>query len=333
MGIKIKEDIDKKPYKILILDDGEQSSKIIEASANLYNNLELYTYSNAVEVLEASKIIDFDAIIIDYKEYEKENSKKLFLELVKYLREEKNIIPTIVLVSQATLSKEDRLDLLNSGVTFFMEKPFTADEVMAIISNLLDLNEAYEGLEHSENITEALLRAIEARDKYTIGHAKAVSELAIKIFDYMGFKGTQRKDLYIGCILHDIGKIGVPDNILKSERKITKEEYEIIKLHPITGYEICKDLHKIKSSLPVILEHHEKLDGSGYPYGKTSKDISILSQICAVADMYHSMTSDRSYRSKMTREKAIEIIEKEAKEGKLNKNFVQALKEITKEEK
>lgn len=329
MPIKLKEDINEKSYKISILDPKSSSSKLIEVSAKLYKNLEVYTYENAVQLLEASKEIDFDAMIIDYEE---EDTRHIFLELIKHLKKNKNILPTIVLVSQSTLSKEERLNLINSGVTFFMSKPFTIDEIMAIISNLLYLNETYEGLEHSENIMQALLRAIEARDKYTIGHAEAVANLSLKIFDYMGYKGSQRKDLYIGCILHDIGKIGVPDNILKSERKITNEEYEIIKLHPITGYDICRDLHKIKSSLPIILEHHEKLDGSGYPYNKKGKDINILSQICTVADMYHSMTSDRSYRSKMSREKAIEILEEDANKGKINKYFLDALKQITKKD-
>lgn len=315
-----------KNYKVLIIDSQKSIGDLLEMSGNLYNNLQILHVEGVSHALEKCKNFDIDAVIIHYNE-----NVDLYTEFITEIKRMKNILPTIVIVGDDDLRGSERLELLQAGATFLMNKPFTLDELIVITSNLVELNEVYRDLEHSENVIQALTRAIETRDPYTMGHAEAVAALSVKMFDHMGLRGEQRDDLFLGCLLHDIGKIGIPDTILISPNRLTKEEYEIVKKHPEIGYKICKDLNKLKPSLAIILQHHERLDGSGYPYERKGGDIDILAQICGVADVYHSLTSDRSYRKRMSHEEALKILDKEVHQGKLSLFFVQSLKCVIEE--
>ncbi|MEA3428345.1 MAG: HD domain-containing phosphohydrolase, partial [Thermodesulfobacteriota bacterium] len=136
--------------------------------------------------------------------------------------------------------------------------------------------------------------------------------------------------LRIGGILHDIGKIGIPGEILNRPGTLTPDEFGIIKAHPEAGYKICQPLQKtLGSALDVIRHHHEKLDGSGYPDGLKGKDISVISRIMCIADIFDALTSSRPYRGAMSREEAFEILNKEADEGKLDKKIIGHLRELT----
>lgn len=318
-----KDTVNGRTYKILVLDSEKYIGNMIKMSImTSHENMRITMAETITEALDAATQLNFDAVVVNCDDF---NSPYIeFVDKVKHL---KKIIPIIAIVEAAQIQSNDiRLKLIEAGATFILDKPFTLYEIMAIIGNLIDLNEAYRGLEHSENIIKALTRAIEARDAYTIGHAEAVAELSVKMFDHMGLRGEQREDLYMGCLLHDIGKIGISDEILNKPSKLTFEEYEIIKKHPETGYNICFGLHMIKPALPIILQHHERLDGSGYPHRTKGGDIDILSQICSVADVYHSLISGRAYREAMSDEEAFEILDEEVSKGKLSLFFVQSLK-------
>lgn len=307
-------------YKILLAEDDQYITDIVKTSVyNTYGNVQLYSTDTVAEAFKLFNKIDFDIILVDYK-----LTNGTTLEFVRIAKQKKSILPIIVISSFMDL--EIKMDLLAAGATVFIDKPFTIPEILAVLKNLLALNETYRGLEHAENIIEALTRAIELRDPYTEGHAKRVSEIAVRIFDAVGLKGEQRRDLYVGCLLHDIGKIGIPDAILKEGKTLQRNsaEFELLKTHPQAGYDICKDIHQLKPALPVILQHHERMDGSGYPNGLYGRDINILAQIAAIADIYDALTSKRTYREAKTPKEAIEIMEKE--EDKINSFFFNVLK-------
>jgi len=171
---------------------------------------------------------------------------------------------------------------------------------------ILELKKAKESLKEGYLATiKSLALAIEAKDKYTRGHSSRVVEYALIIADELGISEAEKENLKIAGILHDIGKIAIPDSILEKPGKLTEEEYEIIKKHPDLGVNILKPLSFLKPILPLILHHHERVDNNGYHHISNEK-IPLASKILSVADSYDAMTSDRPYRKAYPKEKAIQ---------------------------
>lgn len=146
---------------------------------------------------------------------------------------------------------------------------------------------------------ESLATALEARDEYTRGHSQRVSELSLMIGEQMGLGNEALEELRIGTILHDIGKIGVPDAILNKRARLTDEEFMVMREHPVIGYEICRPLMLSEGILMIIRNHHEKLDGSGYPDGLKGGELPLSLRIVCVADAFDAMSSRRPYRGVM----------------------------------
>ncbi|HVL39511.1 MAG TPA: HD domain-containing phosphohydrolase [Fimbriimonadaceae bacterium] len=146
---------------------------------------------------------------------------------------------------------------------------------------------------------ESLATALEARDDYTRGHSQRVCELSLLIAEHLGFSEEAMEELRVGTILHDIGKIGVPDAILNKPGRLTEEEFAIMKAHPVIGYDICRPLMLTEGVLLIIRNHHEKLDGSGYPDGLKGGELPPSLRIVCVADAFDAMSSRRPYRGVM----------------------------------
>ncbi|MCR5608336.1 MAG: HD domain-containing protein [Lachnospiraceae bacterium] len=159
------------------------------------------------------------------------------------------------------------------------------------------------------NIVETLAGTIDAKDQYTKGHSSRVADYAREIAKRAGYNETELNDLYIMGLLHDIGKIGIPDTIINKNGKLTKEEYDMMKKHPVIGSRILQNM-KEKTGMDIgARSHHERYDGNGYPDGISGKEIPEQARIIAVADAYDAMTSYRSYRDPMTQERVRKEIE------------------------
>lgn len=154
-----------------------------------------------------------------------------------------------------------------------------------------------------------MINALDAKDPYTCGHSDRVAQFARQIARTLGLSQQECEEIYVAGLVHDIGKVGVPDHILQKPGSLTKEEFAEIKKHPQIGFDILKHLHPLKYVLPGVLHHHESYDGSGYPFGLVGDEIPLMGRILAVADAYDAMTSDRPYRKGMTTEKAESIIQ------------------------
>ncbi|MCD6363943.1 MAG: response regulator [Synergistetes bacterium] len=200
-----------------------------------------------------------------------------------------------------------------------------------VIEKTVSLRDAMDSLERlSEGIMKALASAIEARDPYTEGHGKRVGEYSALIARELGLNGNDGIFKLAG-LLHDIGKIGIPDSILLKPSSLTKEEFEIIKLHPVLGYMIVEPIEFLGEAKDWIRCHHERLDGSGYPSGLSGDQIPLGASILAVADIFDACTSARAYRPPMSVERTLEIIEKDAKEGKLDPEVVKVALKVFRE--
>ncbi len=157
-------------------------------------------------------------------------------------------------------------------------------------------------------IVRALSSSIDAKDPYTRGHSDRVAHLAELLAQAYGMNARQVEDVYITGLLHDVGKIGVPEATLLKVGKLTVEEFEQIKQHPVIGYEILKDIPPMAVMLPGVLHHHERWDGEGYPQRLKGNDIPLFGRLLAVADAFDAMSSDRAYRSRLPREKVLQIL-------------------------
>lgn len=168
------------------------------------------------------------------------------------------------------------------------------------------------------NTTLSLASTIEAKDRYTRGHTERVTKYALAIANELLGRGKTEvtknflENLYIASLLHDIGKIGVPESVLTKESGLTSEEFEQIKLHPVRGADILKSLPEFEECLKGVKYHHERYDGKGYPEGLKGEEIPLIAAIIAVADSYDAMTSDRTYRKALPKEAAIDEILKNA---------------------
>jgi putative nucleotidyltransferase with HDIG domain len=154
----------------------------------------------------------------------------------------------------------------------------------------------------------ALVAAVEARDAYTAGHSDRVSQLSVQMGQRLGLQSGKLRRLAWGTLLHDIGKIGIPDRILLKEGTLTQEERALIEEHPIIGWEIARQVHSLREILDILLHHHERVDGNGYPHQLKGEEISLNARIVSVADVWDALTSARSYRPAFSVQRALEIM-------------------------
>lgn len=177
---------------------------------------------------------------------------------------------------------------------------------------------------------KSLAKALEAKDNYTKGHSDRVTNYAVGIAYKLSLPEKEIELLREICVLHDVGKIGIPEDILNKKEPLTKEDWQVIRKHPEIGESILRPIEFLRLGLSIVSDHHERWDGAGYPKGLKKDEISILAAIVAVADAYDAMTSDRPYRKAMTKEKAISILNENKNiqfNAKVVDTFVEYLKE------
>jgi putative nucleotidyltransferase with HDIG domain len=180
------------------------------------------------------------------------------------------------------------------------------------------------------NTVETLIRALQARDPYTSGHSTRVSRYCLLIADKLGLSTKEKHSTYLAAMLHDIGKIGVPDALLQHPGKLTTEEMDVVQEHPQLGASMVQMLGEMHPIVPLILHHHEAYDGSGYPKGLKDEQIPLISRIIAVADTYDAMTSDRPYRERRKKPEAIHELKK-CSGTKLDPKIVSVFLEVLEE--
>nr|MBQ8252549.1 HD-GYP domain-containing protein [Lachnospiraceae bacterium] len=163
---------------------------------------------------------------------------------------------------------------------------------------------------HYHEIIECITAALDAKDPYTAGHSQRVSDMASKVCELIGLKQDVIEQIHIAAHLHDIGKIGVPDAVLNKTERLNDEEWEQIKKHPSIGAEILSKSHHLSEVKEIVLHHHERFDGKGYPHGLKAEQIPVGARIIAVCDSIDAMTSSRSYRTARSYEFCYNEIEK-----------------------
>jgi putative two-component system response regulator len=208
------------------------------------------------------------------------------------------------------------------GADDFLTKPFHMVEVVARCRSLLRIKRLLEERDSAEAVVFALARAVEAKSLFTAGHSERVTQLALTLAADLGVPDEQREVLARGSLLHDIGKISIPDAILDKPGKLTAQEYAVVQQHPATGAHILEPLSTMRDLIPLIRWHHERLDGKGYPDRLGGDEIPLLVRILSICDVYDSLASERPYRHALPQAECLAIMRDDAAGGGLEGDLV-----------
>lgn len=239
---------------------------------------------------------------------------------------ETRLLP-VVLVTALTGS-DDRIRGIMCGADDFLNKPVNKHELLARVQSLLRMKEFTDELENAETVVFSLALSIEAKDPNTEGHCERLSEFSEALAQRLKLPVEMRVALRRAGMVHDVGKVAVPEHILLKAGPLTDGEWKVMKQHPIVGERICRPLKSFRLVLPIIRHHHEKLDGSGYPDGLKGEQIPLLARVLQITDVYDALTTDRPYRKALQPRAALAIMREEVKRGWWDGSLVDELEAL-----
>ena len=239
---------------------------------------------------------------------------------------ETRLTPIILITGLSATA--DRINGINAGADDLLSKPIDFNELLARTRSLLRLKQFTDELENAESVLLSLANSIEARDPYTLGHCERLSNMSAMLAEKLGLPEEEITALRRAGIVHDIGKVVVPDAILLKPGPLSPEEIVIMRKHPVVGERICAPLRTFRLVLPIIRHHHEKHDGSGYPDGLRNGEIPLTAAILQLADVYDALTTNRPYRNASPSEVALQIMEDEAELGWWDRGLFEAFREM-----
>jgi putative two-component system response regulator len=217
----------------------------------------------------------------------------------------------------------DRIQGIEAGADEFLSKPVHTLELRARVRSLSRMKQLLDELDSAEAAFLTLALTIEARDPNTNGHCERLAHHAVLLGRALGLGAEDLAALRRGGYLHDVGKVGVPDAVLLKPGPLTAEEFAVMRRHPEIGDGLCAPLQSLRSVRPIILSHHERIDGSGYPHGLGGDDVPLLAQIVGVVDVYDALTSHRPYRTALAPAIAIQHLRDEVRQGRFATHLVE----------
>jgi putative two-component system response regulator len=244
-------------------------------------------------------------------------------------RPETCLVPVVLITGR--FGGEERMQGIEAGADDFLNKPVKKEELLARVRSLVRLKRFTDELENAETVLCLLARSIEAKDPYTEGHCDRLSRYTVSLGNRIGLSEEQRVSLRRGGIVHDIGKVSVPEFVLLKPGPLNAVERKIMEEHPLAGERICAPLKSFRSVLPIIRSHHEKQDGTGYPDHLRKDEIPLEARILQTVDIFDALTTDRPYRKALSQENALKIMGEETRRGWWDADLVGALQGLLQE--
>lgn len=305
---------------VLIVDD-EYSGRETLQSVLEGEGYNLIMAENGPQAIERAKTLLPDVILLDVM-----MPGMTGFEVCERIRNDPQVAEIPIIILTALDDRESLLTALKAGADDFISKPFDRFELRARLIGITRLNRYHKLVEEREKLQKAherLLEAYEAtiegwshamdlRDHETEGHSRRVTELTLKLAKAFGMKDDEVVHIRHGALLHDMGKIGVPDAILHKPAKLTDEEWVVMRKHPQLAYDMLLPIEYLRPALDIPFNHHEKWDGTGYPRGLSRTEIPLVARLFAVVDVWDALTSDRPYRAAWTNEDAFTYIREQS---------------------
>jgi len=298
---------------ILIVDDEPTARQTIESILE-GQGYDLEMAENGIQALEKAARLRPDVILLDVMMPGMNG-----FEVCKSIRNDPTLAEIPIIMITALDDRQSFLSGLEAGADDYINKPYDRYELRARLLGITRLNRYRKILDERENLEQAhqqLLsaydatiegwsRAMDLRDKETEGHTQRVTELTLRLAQMVGLNEEDLRHVQRGALLHDIGKLGVPDSILLKAAALTEEEWEIMKKHPQYAHDMISAIEYLQPALDIPYCHHEKWDGTGYPRGLQGEQIPLVARIFAVVDVWDALRSDRPYRPAWDKEKTL----------------------------
>ena len=310
------------PFRILIVDD-EPSCRLLGKEVLTNANHLVTEACNGEEALELIADNDYDLVLLD-----KNMPGMSGDEVCHRIRSKLGLAFLPVIIMTGYSSDRDLQYSLQTGANDFIRKPYDVSELMARAHALASNKRMTDRLDNAESLLFALARMVEAKDEFTGDHCSRLAHTAIVFGQALELDEEDLLALRRGSILHDIGKLGVPESILMKEGPLTDDEWRMMKQHTVIGEQLCSSLKSISRTIPIIRSHHERWDGSGYPDGLKSDEIPFLAQAFQIIDIYDALSHSRPYKEAFEQEKIIEIFEEEVARGWRNPELVEIFLDI-----
>lgn len=305
---------------VLIVDDEFAGRQTLESVLE-GEGYDLVMAENGLQAIEKAKKHLPDVILLDLM-----MPGMTGFEVCQHIRNDPQLAEIPIIVLTALDDRESMLTALKSGADDFISKPFDRHELRARLIGITRLNRYHKLIEERAKLKEAnaqLLsayeatiegwsRALDLRDKETEGHSQRVTKLTVDLAAEFGMNEEQLLHIRRGALLHDIGKLGVPDAILHKTGLLTDEEWVIMHKHPQFAYNMLHSVEYLRPALDIPFCHHEKWDGSGYPRGLKGDEIPIGARLFAIVDVWDALNSDRPYRSAWKKEEVFAFIQEQA---------------------
>lgn len=279
---------------------------------------ELTTSSQPLKGIELMLEMDPDVVLLDVMMPEITG-----FELCRQIKEHPDLRFTPVVLVTALDSKKDLLEGLEVGCDDFMSKPFDRTILTTRVRSLARVRGLTRNLDNAEKVLESLARSVESKDATTGDHCDRLTRSGMLFSDHLGFSKAEKKAMGRAGVLHDIGKIGIPDAILLKPGKLTPEEWEVMKTHTTIGAELLAPLRTMRRVAPIVKHHHERWDGHGYPDGLSGENIPKLARAFQILDAFDALTSERPYKRAFTVQEACDILAEETESGKWDPYLLQ----------
>jgi putative two-component system response regulator len=306
-----------RPTRILVADDSE-GIRILFNRLLAADGHEVILAPDGASALAAAERERPDIILLDVV-----MPGLTGLDVCRQLKSDPQTRLTPVVLVSGQHELKNRIDGLEAGADEFLSKPVHPHELRARMRSLSRSKHLIDELDSAEAAFVALGLTIEARDPYTNGHCERLAAAAVRMGRMMGLDEEDLQALYRGGYLHDVGKVGVPDAVLLKTGRLTPEEQALMRRHPEIGDALCAPLQSLRHVRPIIVGHHERIDGSGYPAGLRGDEVPLLAQMVGIVDVYDALTTHRPYRDALSPDTAIAYLRDEADHERFRRSLVE----------